>query len=222
MPCTTPQRIDDEVRTLCRRACGSGANPLFVPVEPAHGATYKNCFLNVAAEVERSGGTAVVGWMVGIWPGVFGEAIHHAVWRSPEGALLDVTPQDPLAASPDRIAFVEDATATYDEAGYDARPSRRVALTDHPLVHQYLEACAKKDAVTRGGGAACRVDRAAFEAAMVDRTRAYRRVLAKFLGPNDPCPCMRGRKFKKCCRTLAEFERYMLSIAGLRTGGGRR
>jgi hypothetical protein len=57
------------------------------------------CFTNVEKHVRRHGGESVMGWIVaGRCPGpnrnrlAASEAIAHAVWRSPEGQLIELTP----------------------------------------------------------------------------------------------------------------------------------
>ena len=49
------------------------------------------------------------------WPGRYFEAEHHAVWRTPQGALVDVTPQ---TGNPPRILFLPDPPAIFDPARY--------------------------------------------------------------------------------------------------------
>jgi hypothetical protein len=61
---------------------------------------FGNCYWNVNSKIESSGGEMVLGWQLTYWPKRFIEAMHHAIWRTPEGDLLDVTekyPHDTIA-----------------------------------------------------------------------------------------------------------------------------
>jgi len=65
---------------------------------PQESAGVAQCFANVARQVRGVGGRARYGWMFQyrVVPGVSDQgyliAIHHAVWNSPGGSLIDVTP----------------------------------------------------------------------------------------------------------------------------------
>jgi hypothetical protein len=79
------------------------------------------CFENAARKVERDGGKVQFGWMfqhrlVADIPGPgYLIAIHHAVWRAPDGQLIDVTPFDadarhqPLAPRGTVLFLIDDA-----------------------------------------------------------------------------------------------------------------
>jgi len=56
--------------------------------------------------VEEQGGAVQHGWALWEWPRVMVEAEFHAVWRSPDGSRLDVTPRED---SQQRILFVSHA-----------------------------------------------------------------------------------------------------------------
>ena len=62
--------------------------------------------------MERDAGESVFGWAVFAFPGAYWEAQHHAVWRSPAGDLLDVTP--PVYADLKTTLFVSDDAADVD------------------------------------------------------------------------------------------------------------
>lgn len=118
------------------------------------------CFRNVEQQVGQYGGELVMGWIVaGRCPGpnrnrLAGcEAVAHAVWRSPEGRLVELTPghakhdffADPMAPkTPCTIYFVD----SYDVAmrWHSHRPELlRVQLvaagTDHVVDRGVLQFC---------------------------------------------------------------------------------
>ena len=53
------------------------------------------CYWTLDAHVRRPGGEAVYGWQVLQWPRLLVIAVHHAIWRTQEGALVDLTTPAP-------------------------------------------------------------------------------------------------------------------------------
>ncbi len=49
------------------------------------------CYGNVYMVVQQRGGAAQDGWVLCWWKGHLVEALHHAVWKTPNGDLIDVT-----------------------------------------------------------------------------------------------------------------------------------
>ena len=102
--------------------------PVAVPCRPFHGAQPGLCYQNVVALGDTLGGTFVTGWAVWEDPGVAFVCDHHAVWRTPEGELVCVTPQVP--AEPEILFVVQRA--------WDEMPSED---TLGPLIaHHYFPA----------------------------------------------------------------------------------
>lgn len=84
--------------------------PAPVRTQPMEGEAQRDCFLTVEKQVARLGGERVIGWAIWEVPGVFVEAEFHAVWRSPEGEMLDITPRPhPLS----HIVFARDSNRKY-------------------------------------------------------------------------------------------------------------
>lgn len=50
-----------------------------------------SCYANVRRTVAEHGGKPLCGYMLLIWPGMFAEAMHHAVWQRDSGAIEDIT-----------------------------------------------------------------------------------------------------------------------------------
>jgi hypothetical protein len=148
--------------------------------------------------VEVSGGAFVYGWSVRIWEKVYIEAEHHAVWRRPSGAFLDVTPMRGHEA---RMLFVRDDRLTFDFEGLWRRDNVRHALVVDAIVTDFLEAAAGWVAFQqeqRDGNVISGNDR---EAPLV--LLRYRRLqlalYRKYLRDNDVCPCDSGNEVKTCC-----------------------
>lgn len=207
MPTTTPQRIDKTVIDFCRGI--NARQPEYVPVLPEQDAKTGECFHNVLRQVERNGGAIEYGWHIAIWPGVYIEGEHHAVWRAPDGRAIDVTPP---ADGVQRILFLPDPERVYDYAGERRLDNIRKALTNDPDVREFLALAAEQTALIENNsiGLAVTVPRDQLAALARRQHHHYRAILRKFLRPNDPCPCNSGLKYKRCCMGTGGIAPYKL------------
>src|SRR5438552_1876414 len=125
---TAPRAITQTVLQFCAQIA-SGQHPFYVEVKPDPMALPLECFPNVAAKIAQEAGTVEHGWAIWEWPGVFLEAEFHAVWGSPDGKLIDVTP------TPDgekRILYLPDPKRKYQGTSL---PNRFLALSSDPRIH---------------------------------------------------------------------------------------
>lgn len=162
-------KITDTIRNAAARVAPGQLT--YVEVRPAPGARPLNCHLNVAAHARRAGGRIVYGWL--IWEGPEHlQFEHHAVWESPQGGFVDVTPQQDGER---QILFLPDP----------ARPwqGRRIAPIHLPTVP------------TAAARALC--DRFDFVARVLSSAPCI--AAHSPVGRNAPCPCGSGRKHKRCC-----------------------
>lgn len=97
-----------------------------------------HCYWNVDKLVRSNGGSAEYGWLILYWPGLYVEALHHAVWRTPGGALVDVTEKYPTDEAPGST-FVTDASQVVDLGAPTFIPSRYVALSGAPEVAELFK-----------------------------------------------------------------------------------
>ena len=67
-----------------------------------------HCYYNVAHVVQEKGGEAVLGWAFLWWPHRYGVLTHHAVWKRPDGVLIDVTEPQISNAHAAYILFAAD------------------------------------------------------------------------------------------------------------------
>lgn len=136
-----PEMIDAETLAFC--ATISPHAPFYVPVAPAGHAKVAYCFDNSVAQAAAEGGEAAYGWAIWRWPGRWFEAEHHAVWRRPDGSLLDVTPQ---LGDPARILFLPDPEAVFDPTTY----RRNVMAPDagNPLAAEYIDLARQRTDIT--------------------------------------------------------------------------
>jgi hypothetical protein len=123
---TTPTLIGPEIIDLC--ASLDTDPPVFVPVcDDPHG-LYGFCNVGVLEKIKADGGTIRFGWNIWEYPGVYLNAEFHAVWVSPAGELIDITPK------PDgetRIVFASDPTYSPD-FDFLKRPNNRRARLYRP------------------------------------------------------------------------------------------
>lgn len=94
---------------LTTRAQLDDITPINVPVSPMAGLEHGHCWYNSKIVVERLGGSVVFGWAFYGEEGGRLVAQHHAVWKTPNGHLVDVTPNpgfsETLFAPDDRVPF---------------------------------------------------------------------------------------------------------------------
>ena len=73
-------------------------------LEPAPDALPNECFTNCHSKVNTNGGAMQCGWIFhGHREMSYIVAVAHAVWRSPEGVLIDITPMLPLQNLPEPV-----------------------------------------------------------------------------------------------------------------------
>lgn len=108
------------------RQIDASTTPENVVVEPGEGCEADACFQNVKAITRRLGGSVQHGWRLREQPAVYVEGVFHAVWRRPDGTLVDVTPRsDGLT----EILFLADSKLVWD--GDEIEP-RRMMLHEKP------------------------------------------------------------------------------------------
>lgn len=198
----TPTHIDAAVLRL-RDLIRPDAEPRFVRVAPEPECEPSRCFENVARKVARDGGERLCGWAIWVWPHVFIEAEHHAVYAPPDGgAWRDLTP-GPTADLKRRL-FLPHPAAAYDEGeGREGRRDNvRMALCDDPMVAEIFAAAEMRTRIWRSvqatGGAGEAATLAALEVAEFAQSHAQVRLAMKYTPPKAPCFCGSGRMFRKC------------------------
>jgi len=87
---TTPAAIDDRVRRFCERLSPSNA-PLFLKPNPQLWSRRQYCNKNVEKMVNMYGGKAQLGYRIWYVPSLYVEAERHAVWKKPDGTLVDIS-----------------------------------------------------------------------------------------------------------------------------------
>jgi hypothetical protein len=200
-PPVTPAFLSRSIETLCEEL-SPGQTPQYVEVVADPCARVHECFPNVMTKVERDGGVVVIGWSIWESPGLFVEAEFHAVWRSPEGTLIDITPK---ATHDSSILFLLQPEAIY--AGRQVNNVRRSISAD-PDVETYLRAhdamfefmnrgdrAGQHGEVSIAGQDVLEYEAIAGNILMLSARIANR---SKRYDPYVPCWCGSGKKSKWC------------------------
>jgi uncharacterized protein YecA (UPF0149 family) len=195
---TPPQNTHRFVDMLCSRI-SPGARPARVPVEPDPLARINDCFLNVRQKLSRDGGSIQHGWCIWELPGLFIEAEFHGVWVTPLERMVDITPKEET-----EILFLVDHTAVFDEASFSRRDNFRLAIKDHPVVHEFIRIAEERIRFWEAGTLATdprmvHVDREKDEEFLKRKIELEQRMLNLPMGRNDMCRCGSAEKFKRCC-----------------------
>jgi hypothetical protein len=194
---TTPKEITKEIFELCAKIDPT-QKPVFVNVVVKSNGRLDDCFENVRLLIAKEGGVARYGWTIWEQPEVLVEGEFHAVWQTPEGKLLDVTPK---RDGENKILFLPDSKRVWQEEPID---NIRFPLKDTPAIRlmiRFNEAsfALHKRYYTDGNSEIPQSE--------------FQKVLAKFglcpghpaeIGKYDPCACGSGKKFKFCCADLTK------------------
>ena len=198
----TPSASSPFVQKLCARL-SSGQTPVTLAVTPEIDADVRYCFQNVERKIARDGGSIQHGWQIWEVPGLWLEAEFHAVWRTPDGQLVDITPK---GDSTSHILFLPDTRRIYEGQQVN---NEYLPISKDPRVQEVIRIKDEKfELLDRGV-------RASQEYVQLDEAdsleyvrcgRAEQSLLAQLvrpkslkLGRNDPCFCGSGRKYKRCC-----------------------
>ncbi|RZJ18614.1 MAG: hypothetical protein EON91_04605 [Brevundimonas sp.] len=172
-----------------------------VPVAPSPWAKPLCCFHNVSNHLEASQGGIVFGWALWTWPGVNIEAIHHAVWRSTDGALVDITPPPLQVAS---VTFIEDQDALFDvnDVLADAKPTMTHWMTSSLAAQAYRAAYEDYNYLDRTTGEYLKKHGERWHRAGEQRSAARAALILELAGAcasGDMCFCRSQQTFANCC-----------------------
>lgn len=183
-----PISADAEVLTFCQRLVPE-AELISVPIRPWSKSRSSECFDNVERYILEYGGRRLLGWRPMRWANIMVEAEAHAIWRSPAGELLDITPCEQSTS-----LFLPDFNMIYN--GYP-HGNVRQALTDSPLVATLIDMSNQLDKLRMSVKAGEKYE--VPEELFVQIARINYILHNTDVGRNSPCPCQSGLKFKKCC-----------------------
>jgi hypothetical protein len=118
-----------------------------VPHNPPPWAKQIQCFENATNQARIGGGCVQSGWMFQYKVKGYLIAIHHAVWKDPDGHLFDVTPfhQDAInhpLTSDNAVIFLIDDNAKPDLV---ARPSKFYPLSSDEYLIYHVKCLDQKE-----------------------------------------------------------------------------
>ena len=196
----TPRSLYPKLAHFCEQLV-AGVTPVWLPVRPASGARAMDCFSVVEARVRAHGGQSVTGWQLWEWPPFYLEAEFHAVWRSPNGQLIDLTPKEIPVHT---ILFLEDPTRPY---GGRRRRNEMCALSGNPVIGDFIEACNEAESIVDLGDRALQtgpikmtsLEKVRYGELMQQKQRALFH-LQRMEGPRkaDFCWCGSRKAYKVC------------------------
>lgn len=195
-----PIVIHKHVKSLCSKI-GTGTDPIFIEVHADPEARYKECFYNVAKKIKQDGGSIQLGWAIWEVPGLLIEGEFHAVWISPSGDFVDITPKE---ESETKILFLPDNHEVWQIENHRLRDNIRMPQIDHPCVHALISAAAEMhkyiDVNTyKDDPHKCRVDPVKLDSFSHRIVSLKTQMLSLKVGRNDLCRCGSGKKTKTCC-----------------------
>ena len=129
-----PEKITSPVKRL-RNRIAPNEQLKYVKVLPEPDAEINESFSNLERKIERDGGGIQYGWAIWYLPGILMEAEFHAVWVSPRGELIDV--------SPHQIEFTEIMFLPDSGTVYQGRQigNIHIPLSKDPRVKEYINLC---------------------------------------------------------------------------------
>lgn len=195
-----PREITPPIRALATDLV-PGQSLRFVRLQPAPDAEANECFKVTKRQIDEYGGMEVLGWRILEWPGILIEAELHSIWRSPEGALLDVS----LSPSgEERCLFLPDPTQRFDgqwvdnvrrPLGYDRAVAEYIALAEENIAIQ--RRYQRADGALREEDFSPR-DLRRLKYVQSRKAGIEHSLRVRSTGRNDPCWCGSGRKLKRC------------------------
>ncbi len=171
--------------------------PVYVDCDLEKGEEIANCFPIVEKRVQESGGSQVMGWHIRKG-NLLVEAEFHAVWKTSEGNLKDISPKDVLFK---QILFVPDPKAKYEGKQVD---NIRINISGNMLMDDFIEICGAIFKLENKGDRAYQYEleligeeRSAW--VMFQKARLVLEMMAlNGLSQHDPCFCGSGNKYENC------------------------
>ncbi len=195
----TPEVICSDVEKLIEKL-NCNTELVYVDCYP-EGGEMSNCFPIVEKRIQKSGGSQVLGWA--IWKiNVLVQAEFHAVWKTSEGDLMDISPRVGYFK---RILFVPDPKAKYEGKQVD---NIRINISSNEVVNDHIEVCESIFKIENKGDRAYqhRLELKGKEACTLKILRAYKPMLIAIalqgFSHQGTCFCGSGEKYKDCHRPL--------------------
>jgi hypothetical protein len=196
MSCSTPRRITPEVQEFCREVAAD-SEPVYLDVNPSEQDIELDCFVNAEKRVAEAGGSIQYGWRIWLWPHTMIEAEFHAVWRTTDDVLIDIT-LAPKGVT--RILFLPDSSREYD--GRQVNNIRK-ALYQRPLVEEFIRLWDEHYEILNKGERAYIHGAIGFTGKEAFRLDAIKTRVAQIQAFLSHCPCGSFKRLYLCCGSEA-------------------
>ncbi len=181
----TPLTLTEKIIHICE---SNGISDLFfVPRQPKDDCEEGNCFKNVKKYVDNYGGSLLMGWGINIRKNLYIECEAHAVWQTPDGKIIDITP--PSYDNGTETLFSHQANMPVKKT-----PSRYLPITRSELVKEYIELRNQFEQIRFNSGETMQIPKS-----LIHSIFKIDNVFMMKVGRNEMCPCRSGLKYKKCC-----------------------
>lgn len=192
MNTVAPLRLQQRILDFCKAI--SPEQPVLLNVTPTPFSKVSECFQNVATQVEEKGGEVVHGWLIWDWPAVFTEAEFHAVWKSPDGTLHDITP---AFDGDQKVVFLRDNSREFRDRRVD---SIRVAASGNRIINDFIKLCEANH--LRYGQVRNGATLEGREATLYDNFNKAKELMVQAItsgaNRNAQCACGSGERYKRC------------------------
>jgi len=191
---------NDIYMPILLKKIGVENEPIIVDVKPEINSMELDCFPIVQNKVNSSGGRMILGWQ--IWKSTnLIEAEFHAVWKSEENELIDITPKQ--ISGFNHTLFVIDERLEYDEKQID---NIRINITSNKLVDEFILICESIFIFENKGerayqyGNELKLNEVESKKYKMLKTlkNIYLQMIRNKASRNSPCLCGSGKKFKHC------------------------
>ncbi len=182
-------KVQEEiVQDFCRRL-NPNSTSVIVDIKPEEGMKVNDWKANVDAKVKADGGETLEGWAIWYQEGVIVEGEAVAIWKSPSGELVDITPRED--ENP-QIMFLEEA-GIWKDGGPVA--SKRMALSDSLFARVMFKMGEWRDRLRIQYGS----DDAIPEEEIKKMEAMSQRILSRDVRNWERCPCGSQKQYVKCC-----------------------
>ncbi len=109
MDLKVPESLTDDIIRFCKEL-NSATAPLFIRSSPSHHLEHYESFSYAESHVEIYGGEVETGWLILEWESYLLAAGSHAVWKHPNGQLIDIA----LGLKTSNVLFLPDSTTRHN------------------------------------------------------------------------------------------------------------
>ena len=190
-----PREKTPKVLELCNEI-NPGIEPVWVPVRTIRNAIQNECFGNVKNKIERDGGSIQYGWVIWEWVNVLVEAEFHAVWRSRQGRLICISPND---QNENKILFLPDDSRAFN--GKNRIDNIRKSLRQETVVDEFIKISQQlfkeQERLTEGQFGLVTIHLTPTLRKLAVRYKELREEIKKLPPlpkPNANCPCRNGSR----------------------------